>query len=143
MIKQPLVLLLAVASIGAVEPHAGDGVVCQNKAAEVRCADGSCSIATDSFAPMRLEFTNARGRFCAASQCFEGTVVSRYDAKSYDYYDLALKLKKSGRAETTEVDDKTVRVGVMYRPQFASALVTWEDYAQPMTCEAQTGRAAL
>lgn len=109
-------------------------ISCANDAAEITCSRGACLVEPDAFTPMRLELSEESVTLAAYSIILEGTVVSQYDGKAYRFFDLALAQVDPDVEGGEGGAPETVRVGVIYRPDYASAILSWDGYAQVMGC---------
>ena len=120
--------VLALLALSAGAPAAAQDFACSNKAAEIRCADGSCEAETDGFTPMSLSRTGSKLSICAYSGCWEGSIQVRRSAGPVDL--LYARVRQStgtggngaGMRDLSVIYDRTARTAQMRWGGFANAM---------------------
>jgi hypothetical protein len=93
---------------------------CRNAEAEIRCDNGKCEVATESFTPMGVSRTGNILEVCAYSGCWKGPVLVRRSRGNIDLLYADLKNSDS--------------VAVIYDRKQRVAQMRWGGFANSMTC---------
>jgi hypothetical protein len=120
--------LLALIALAAGAPAAAENFACSNKAAEIKCGDGSCEVSIEGFTPMSLSRTGSKLSICAYSGCWEGPITVRRSAGTVDFLHARVRQSSgtggagAGMSDLSVVYDRGARIAQMRWGGFANAM---------------------
>ena len=121
------VLLLPANAIAADSAN----FTCANRAAEIRCGDGTCEIVMpeDGFTPMQLTRTDELLTLCAYSGCWSGPVALTHTDDQVTFVQARVT-----REAAMVAQEETTLLSILHDAKNQTAQMLWDGFANVMEC---------
>lgn len=123
-----LAIFIAAAVIMVPVPALGHDFSCRNEAAEIRCDDGKCTVATESFTPMQLTHSGETVELCAYSGCWQGVVEFKRTRAGVTF------LQSRVRTTDPTASKELSLLSVMHNRASGAAQISWEGFSSVLQC---------